>query len=153
MKVTVTHSQMLWKGFWVREVSARCSFTFRKRNKVSWWQIWWVGVMRKHSCLILTLSCFCSLVSEWVSCGTHLADFWWGPDLVKYGEDRVSMEASVTLKRVPDLHPAVILIGDWNKGQEVSVLMAFLVLNRRYSNEMEREAGSGREKCRFLNNQ
>jgi hypothetical protein len=31
--------------------------------------------------------------------------------------------------------------------------MAFLELNRRYSTEMEREAGSGREKCRFLNNQ
>jgi hypothetical protein len=65
----------------------------------------------------------------------------------------VSMEASVTLERVPDLHPAVILNSDWNKGQEVSVLMAFLELNRRYSTEMEREAGSGREKCRFLNNQ
>jgi hypothetical protein len=65
----------------------------------------------------------------------------------------VSMEASVTLERVPDLHPAVILNGDWNKGQEVSVLMAFLELNRRYSTEMEREAGSGLQKCCFLNNQ
>jgi hypothetical protein len=64
----------------------------------------------------------------------------------------VSMEASVTFERVPDLHPAVIL-NDGNKGQEVSVLMAFLELNRLYSTEMEREAGSGREKCRFLNNQ
>jgi hypothetical protein len=45
----------------------------------------------------------------------------------------------------------VILNGDWNKGQEVSVLMAFLELNHRYSTEMEREAGSGRRKCRFLN--
>jgi hypothetical protein len=68
----VTRSQMLWKGFWVREVSARCSFTFRKRNKVSWWQIWWVGVVRRHFCLILTQSCFCFLVR---SCGTHLVDF------------------------------------------------------------------------------
>jgi hypothetical protein len=65
----------------------------------------------------------------------------------------VSMEASVTLERGPDLHPAVILNGDGNKGQEVSVLMAFLELNCRYSIEMEREAGSGRQKCRFLNNQ
>jgi hypothetical protein len=65
----------------------------------------------------------------------------------------VSMEASATLERVPDLHPAVILNGDWYKGQEVSVLMAFLELNRRYSTEMEREAGSGWQKCRFLNNQ
>jgi hypothetical protein len=31
--------------------------------------------------------------------------------------------------------------------------MAFLELNRRYSTEMERETGSGRQKCRFLNNQ
>jgi hypothetical protein len=36
VKVTVTRSQMLWKWFWVREVSAMCSFTFKKRNKVSW---------------------------------------------------------------------------------------------------------------------
>jgi hypothetical protein len=35
VKVMVTRSQMLWKGFWVREVSARFSFTFRKRNKIS----------------------------------------------------------------------------------------------------------------------
>jgi hypothetical protein len=31
--------------------------------------------------------------------------------------------------------------------------MAFLQLNRRYSTEMEREAGSGWRKCRFLNKQ
>jgi hypothetical protein len=31
--------------------------------------------------------------------------------------------------------------------------MAFLELNRRYSTEMEWEAGSGRQKCCFLNNQ
>jgi hypothetical protein len=64
----------------------------------------------------------------------------------------VSMEASVTLERVPDLHPVVILNGDWNKGQEASVLMASLELNCRYSIEMEWEAGSGQQKCRFLNN-
>jgi hypothetical protein len=50
----------------------------------------------------------------------------------------VPMEASVTLDRVPDLHPVVILNGDRNKGQEASVLMAFLELNHRYSTEMER---------------
>jgi hypothetical protein len=65
----------------------------------------------------------------------------------------VSMEASVTLERVPDLHPVVILNSNWNKGQEVSVLMAFLELNRSYSSEMEQEAGSGRKKCRFQKNQ
>jgi hypothetical protein len=43
------------------------------------------------------------------------------------------MEASVTLERVPDIHPVVILNSEWNKGQEVSVLMAFLELNHRYS--------------------
>jgi hypothetical protein len=43
----------------------------------------------------------------------------------------------------------VILNGDRNKGQEVSVLMAFLELNHRYSTEMEREAGSGRRKMPF----
>jgi hypothetical protein len=31
--------------------------------------------------------------------------------------------------------------------------MAFLELNRRYSTEMEREAGSVRQKCHFLNYQ
>jgi hypothetical protein len=31
--------------------------------------------------------------------------------------------------------------------------MAFLELNRRYSTGMEREAGNGRRKCRFLNKQ
>jgi hypothetical protein len=31
--------------------------------------------------------------------------------------------------------------------------MAFLELNPRYSTEMELEAGSGWQKCRFLNNQ
>jgi hypothetical protein len=65
----------------------------------------------------------------------------------------VSMDAFVTLERVPDLHPAVILNGDWNKGQEVSVLMSFLELNHRYSTEMEREAGSVWQKYRFMNNQ
>jgi hypothetical protein len=65
----------------------------------------------------------------------------------------VQMDASVTLERVPDLHPVVILNGDWNKGQEVSVLVAFLEFNHHYSTEMEREAGSGRRKCRFLNKQ
>jgi hypothetical protein len=65
----------------------------------------------------------------------------------------VPMKASVTLERVPDLRPVVILNGDWNKGQEVSVLMALLEFNHRYSTEMERKAGSGRRKCRFLKKQ
>jgi hypothetical protein len=41
-------------------------------GRVRWWGIWWVRVARKHSFLILTLSCFFSLVR---SCGTHLANF------------------------------------------------------------------------------
>jgi hypothetical protein len=65
----------------------------------------------------------------------------------------VSMKASVTMERVPDLHPVVILNSDWNKCQEVSVLMALLEFNHRYSTEMEREAGSRRRKFRFLKKQ
>jgi hypothetical protein len=65
----------------------------------------------------------------------------------------VSMKPSVTLERVPDLHPVVILYSDGNKGHEVSVLMVFLELNHRCYTEMERVAGSSRQKCHFLNNQ
>jgi hypothetical protein len=44
-------------------------------------------VVRKHSFLILTLSCFFSLVRSY---GTHLADFLVRQIFVKYGEDGVN---------------------------------------------------------------
>jgi hypothetical protein len=125
-------------------------FHFWEEKKVSWWEIWWVRVVRERPSLILTLSCFISLVRSW---GTHLADF-----LVTHGSlwsmvKMVSMKSSITMEKAPDLHPAVILKGDWNKGHEVSVLMIFLELNHRCYTEMERVSGNGRQKCHFLNNQ
>jgi hypothetical protein len=106
--------------------------------------------VRKHSFLILAISCFFSLVR---SCGIHLADFlerhrslW---NMVKM----VSFKSSIAFERMPHLHPPVILNGNWNKGHKVPVLMGFLELNHRCYTKMERVVGSGRQKFLFLNNQ
>jgi hypothetical protein len=71
---------------------------------------------------------------------------------VKYGEDGANGGISHLGKGAcssPSGHPQQRL----KQRQEVSVLRAFLEINHLYSTEMEREAGSGRRKCRFLNKQ